>query len=81
MTGRSVTDPTSSAGGVAGRYRRTAMTPKRRPAVAAVECCEVPAPATHVAAPDDDALAAMSKALGHPARIKILRMSQGATTV
>lgn len=37
-------------------------------------CCDVVAPAPNVAAPDDDTLAVMAKALAHPARIKILRM-------
>ena len=36
--------------------------------------CSVVAPAANVTVPDDDSLAAMAKALAHPARIKILRM-------
>jgi ArsR family transcriptional regulator len=38
-------------------------------------CCEVPPVAVAgPVAPSDDQLAAMAKALGHPARIKILRV-------
>ena len=37
-------------------------------------CCDVVAPASNVAVPDDDTLAAMAKAIAHPARVKILRM-------
>ena len=52
------------------------MTPQQtaRPAPAPEPCCEVGALAPGVAAPDDDTLAVMAKALAHPARIKILRM-------
>lgn len=49
---------------------RTRRSPKPKPS----ECCDVVPPASNVAAPDDDTLAAMAKALAHPARIKILRM-------
>ena len=38
------------------------------------ECCTPPARAESVAVPDDDALAAMAKAIAHPARIAILRL-------
>jgi len=38
------------------------------------ECCEVPGPEPDAAVPDDDTLAAMAKALAHPARVKILRL-------
>ncbi|HUP76373.1 MAG TPA: metalloregulator ArsR/SmtB family transcription factor [Acidimicrobiales bacterium] len=38
------------------------------------ECCDVVAPAANVAVPDDETLAAMAKALAHPARVKILRV-------
>lgn len=51
------------------------MTRKRIPVSDTIECCDAPEPAaTDVAAPDDETLAAMAKALGHPARIKILRI-------
>lgn len=43
-------------------------------APASAACCDVVAPTSNVALPDDDSLAAMAKALGHPARIRILRM-------
>ncbi len=36
--------------------------------------CDDVLPAVDVAAPDDETLAAMAKALGHPARVKILRV-------
>ena len=38
------------------------------------ECCTPPAKADSVDVPDDDALAAMAKAIAHPARIAILRL-------
>ena len=38
------------------------------------ECCTPPARADSVEVPDDDALAAMAKAIAHPARIAILRL-------
>jgi ArsR family transcriptional regulator len=38
------------------------------------ECFEVAPESGDAAAPDDETLAAMAKALGHPARIKILRL-------
>ena len=38
------------------------------------ECCDVVAPPVDVAVPDDEALAAMVKALGQPARVRILRV-------
>ena len=47
-----------------------------RPQQASDECYEVGPPPNDVAVPDDDMLAAMAKALGHPARIKILRLLQ-----
>jgi len=50
------------------------MTPKRTPNRDTIECFDAPAPDDDVAAPDDEALAALAKALGHPARIKILRI-------
>ncbi|MDO8362466.1 MAG: metalloregulator ArsR/SmtB family transcription factor [Actinomycetota bacterium] len=48
--------------------QRTRRAPAQEP------CCTVAAPPSDVAAPDDDTLAVMAKALAHPARIKILRM-------
>ena len=46
----------------------------RRPPAATVDFCEAPTHPPLVPAPDDETLAAMAKALGHPARIKILRL-------
>ncbi len=43
-------------------------------ATGATELCDVRTPAVAVAAPDDDTLAALAKAVGHPARLKILRL-------
>jgi ArsR family transcriptional regulator len=40
----------------------------------AVECYVAPAAESDVAPPDDDTLAAMAKAIAHPARIAILRL-------
>jgi ArsR family transcriptional regulator, arsenate/arsenite/antimonite-responsive transcriptional repressor len=45
---------------------------RRQPIVE--ECCDVVASAPDVPVPDDETLAAMAKALGHPARVKILRV-------
>lgn len=50
------------------------MAPRQAPKSAPVECCDVDGAATDVAPPDDDTLAAMAKALAHPARVKILRV-------
>ena len=52
----------------------TATTARRTGATTQEACCDVVAPAMNVVVPDDDTLAAMAKALAHPARIKILRM-------
>lgn len=38
------------------------------------ECCDIVAPPPDIAMPDDETLAAMAKALAHPARVKILRV-------
>ncbi len=38
------------------------------------ECCEVPLSTAPITAPDDDTLALLTKALGHPSRVKILRL-------
>ena len=51
----------------------TTTTRSRREPIADV-CSDVVACAPDVAVPDDEALAAMAKALGHPARVKILRI-------
>jgi len=56
------------------RYRRSAMTSRPSPVVAPEECCDAPAPVGSVDVPDDAALAALGKALGHPVRVKILRI-------
>lgn len=37
-------------------------------------CCSGPALLDDVVVPDDETLAALAKAVGHPARVKILRM-------
>ena len=37
------------------------------------DCCDT-TPVSAASAPDDDTLAAMAKALGHPARVRILRL-------
>lgn len=48
---------------------------KADPTPAAVaDFCDAPTQPAFVLAPDDDTLAVMAKALGHPARIKILRL-------
>jgi ArsR family transcriptional regulator len=46
----------------------------RRTSPAEGACDDLVAPAPGVAAPDDETLAAMAKALGHPTRVRILRM-------
>ena len=51
--------------------RRTTASP---PASDSTECCTPPAKADSVDVPDDDTLAAMAKAIAHPARIAILRL-------
>ena len=56
------------------RYRRSAMASRPSPVVAPEECCDAPAPVGSVDVPDDAALAALGKALGHPVRVKILRI-------
>jgi ArsR family transcriptional regulator, arsenate/arsenite/antimonite-responsive transcriptional repressor len=43
------------------------------PVAAPTEAC-APAPVTDVEAPDDERLAQLAKALGHPARVTILRL-------
>jgi len=48
------------------------MATKRARVIDAVECCDVPTAVAGVG-PDDDTLAAMAKALGHPVRVRILR--------
>jgi ArsR family transcriptional regulator len=55
------------------RYRR-AMAPRPSSKSTPVGCRDVEATAPAVAPPDDDTLAAMAKALAHPARVKILRV-------
>jgi ArsR family transcriptional regulator len=51
--------------------RRSSATSAR---LVAEECCVPPVVDDLVAPPDDDALAAMAKAIGHPARLAILRL-------
>jgi len=45
-----------------------------RPATRSSEVCHGTTPAPGAAAPDDDTIAAMAKALGHPARVRIVRL-------
>ena len=56
------------------RSRRRAMAPRQASKSLPLECYDVDAAAPDVAPPDDDTLAAMAKALAHPARVKILRV-------
>lgn len=51
-------------------------TPTRRtaPSVEPTECSTPPKAVTSTEAPDDDTLAAMAKAIAHPARVAILRL-------
>jgi ArsR family transcriptional regulator len=53
----------------------TTTTRARTPGLAATTCC-APGGGSAMAAPavDDDTLAAMAKALGHPARLRIIRL-------
>lgn len=51
----------------------TTSTRSRREAIVE-ECCDVVGSPGDVAVPDDEALAAMAKALGHPTRVRILRV-------
>lgn len=55
------------------RTRARRVAPVASPPVS-VECCDVGEPPGQVTVPDDEALALMAKALGHPARIRILRV-------
>lgn len=50
------------------------MAPRQARVIDTEECCDAPAPAASVTAPDDETLAAMAKALGHPVRVRILRL-------
>jgi ArsR family transcriptional regulator len=53
---------------------RTKTTPVAERSVAAEECCVPPQLEAAVAAPDDETLAAMAKAIAHPVRLAILRL-------
>lgn len=53
---------------------RSTTTRRTAASVEAAECSTPPKAVTSVEAPDDDTLAAMAKAIGHPARIAILRL-------
>ena len=56
------------------------MTTKQRRGRATTSCAD-PDPAPElVEAPDDDTLALMTKALGHPARVRIIRVLDERTT-
>jgi ArsR family transcriptional regulator, arsenate/arsenite/antimonite-responsive transcriptional repressor len=50
--------------------------PSRSIATATYDACEPPpeAPASDLDPPDDETLASLAKALGHPARVRILRL-------
>ena len=50
------------------------MAPRQASKSNPAECCDIDAVPPHGAVPDDDTLAAMAKAVAHPARVKILRM-------
>ncbi len=56
------------------RSRRDPVAAGRTSLPLADECCDVAAAVAGVSPPDDETLAAMAKALGHPARVKILRV-------
>ncbi len=56
------------------RSRRDPVAAGRTSLPLADECCDVAAAVPGVSPPDDETLAAMAKALGHPARVKILRV-------
>lgn len=47
---------------------------RARRSAGADECCEVPPANAVVEPPDDSTLAVLAKALGHPARVRILRL-------
>ena len=50
------------------------MTARPAASVESTECFAPPRPVASIEVPDDDALATMAKAIGHPARIAILRL-------
>ncbi|MGF1598920.1 MAG: ArsR/SmtB family transcription factor [Acidimicrobiales bacterium] len=52
----------------------TSPTPAAHTAATAEPCTTPPRPGTQIEPPDDDTLAAMAKAIAHPARIAILRI-------
>jgi ArsR family transcriptional regulator, arsenate/arsenite/antimonite-responsive transcriptional repressor len=54
--------------------RRAKTTPVADLSVAAEECCVPPQLQAVLAPPDDETLAAMAKAIAHPARLAILRL-------
>jgi ArsR family transcriptional regulator len=53
---------------------RNRTTPVGDVSIAAEECCIPPQLEAAVAPPDDETLAAMAKAIAHPARLAILRL-------
>ncbi len=55
------------------RTRQTRATRAPKASSATTERCDT-TPVTIVAPPDDDMLATMAKALGHPVRVKLLRL-------
>jgi ArsR family transcriptional regulator len=74
MTTRSTTS-TGRRNRRAPKSARPAPTPTQRlPKPTQQESCDVVTPAPDVPAPDDETLAAMAKAIAHPARVKILRV-------
>ena len=66
--------PAKRAAAVSSGHRRAPAGAKASIRVEAAGVCDVPAPADNVSAADDDTLAAMAKALGHPVRVKIMRL-------
>ncbi len=56
-------------------YRHSTMAVQDATTINAEACCDAPlSPAVDVARPDDETLAVLAKAVGHPIRIKILRL-------
>lgn len=57
-----------------GRYREHMTPAPQGPPTAAAECCDPVGPSGAVEQLDEEHLAAASKALGHPLRVRILRL-------
>jgi ArsR family transcriptional regulator len=52
----------------------TSATARNRRSASGEECCVPPAVGTLIPPPDDETLAALAKAVAHPARLAILRL-------